>query len=444
MSLWRRIVNAAAGLMRPVTRRTHLRMRQAGVIVNEDTALTLGEWWACVSVISRTVAALPWGVYAKSPQGRVPVDGTIAWLLNNQPNPEMTAFSMREAMTVHLLTWGNAYAEIQRDQAGRVVNLWLLTPDRVCPERDPETKALVYRVRSETQPDVFLAAADMFHVHGLGFDGLVGYSPVRMAARSIGIGLAQDVFAASFYENGTQLGSVVVLPGGASQQQIADTEAMFNEKHKGPDKAFAFRVAPNGSTVHSTGMPMTDAQFIESRQFTVTMAARWLGVPPHKIADLTRSTNNNIEHQGIEFVTDAIVPWCVRFEQEANSKLFGYRAQGRVYTKLSVAALMRGDSKARGEFYRVMLNLGVMSINEVRALEDLNGIGPAGDVRLVQLNQTTLEYLVANPGAKASPQPSPAPAPDDAQGDEPAATPPTNVIRAQALEWLREQRRMQA
>jgi hypothetical protein len=193
------------------------------------------------------------------------------------------------------------------------------------------------------------------------------------------------------------------------------------------------------------GMPMTDAQFVESRQMSITMAARWLGVPPHKIADLTRSTNNNIEHQGIEFVTDAIVPWAMRLEQEANSKLFGLRSTGRIYTKLIVNALMRGDAKSRAEFYRTMTQIGAMSINEVRELEDLNSIGPAGDQHLVQLNQTTLEHLVENPGGPApAPQPEPAPA-QDADDDQPPQ--PTAqldrgaVIRAETLAWLREQRK---
>lgn len=445
MSLWRRIFNAAAGLMRPVTERIFMSTRQAGVLVTEDTALTLAEWWACVSVISRTVAALPWRVFVRSLTGRDTVDGTIAWLLNTQPNPEMTAFSFREAMVAHLLNWGNAYAEIQRDQSGRVAALWLITPDRVCPERRVEDGALVYRVRNQDRADSFLTADQMFHVHGLGFDGLVGYSPVRMAARSIGIGIAQDTFAQAFYANGTVIGQLIELPGGLSPQQIKDMEALYNEKHRGPDQAFRIKVAPAGSKVHDMGMPLSDAQFIESRQLSVTMAARWLGVPPHKIADLTRSTNNNIEQQSIEFVTDAIVPWAIRFEQEANVKLFSTRAQGRVYTKLMVAALMRGDSKARAEFYRAMVQIGAMSINEVRELEELNGIGATGDAHLVQLNQTTLEWLVENPGAKAAagngrdPQALPEPEPDDDEVQTPA--PATNVIRREALEWFRAQRR---
>lgn len=448
MSVWTDIrvatIRAAAALWRrqPGEERIYVSTRQAGVTVNEDTAMTLPEWWACVAVLSRTLASLPWGVFQRTPAGRERVDGAVGWLLNHQPNPEMTAFSFREALVAHVLNWGNGYAEIERDMAGRVTALWLITPDRVSPKRD-EAGALYYEVRGDDGSEARLEPSRVLHVHGLGFDGLVGYSIPRMAARSIGVGIAQDTFGQAFYANGTRYGIMVEVPARMSKEQIADQEAYLDGNYGGPAKAFKTRVIANGTKVHSApAMPLADAQFIESRQMSVTTAARLLGVPPHKIADLTRSTNNNIEHQGIEFVTDAIVPLAMRFEQEANIKLFGARSMGRVYTKMNVSALMRGDSKARAEFYRTMLTLGVMSINEVRELEELNGIGPAGDQHLVQLNQTTLEWLVENPGAKAAPKPAAAPPPGDDEDppeDEPAA--PTNVIRARALEWLREQRR---
>lgn len=396
MNLWQRL-RALVTRAQPGEERVYVPIRQAGVNVTEDSALTLADWWACVSVMSRTVAALPWHVYERTSEGRRALDNQIGWLLNNAPNEEMTAFSFREALMAHVLNWGNAYAEIVRDMARRPSSLWLITPDRVTPKRDAATGVLQYRVRTPGAADAVIPAGDMLHLHGLGFDGLTGYSPVRMAARTVGIGIAQDTFAQAFYANGTQFGSIVELPATMNAQQIADAEAHLNAKHGGPDKAFRVKVAPANTKVHPTGMPLNDAQFIESRGFTVTACARWLGVPPHKIADLTRSTNNNIEHQSIEFVTDAIVPWARRLEQEADIKLIGGRSQGRVYTKLAVNALMRGDSKSRAEFYRTMVSIGVMSVNEVRELEELNGIGPAGDAHLVQVNQTTLERLVEGP-----------------------------------------------
>jgi HK97 family phage portal protein len=433
MSIWTRIV-ALVTPRRVQRERVYLPSGQGGVNVTEDTALTFAAVWACVSVISRTMAALPWRVFEQSPDGKQPVNAAIAWLLNNQPNPEMTAFSFRETLMLHALTWGNGYAEIQRDRSGRPVALWIITPDRVCIERDEKTGALVYRVYDDSAGNVYLAAADVLHVHGLGFDGIYGYSPIRMAARSIGVGLAQDTFGAAFYGNGTVFGSMVEMPANMNKDQIALAEAYLNEGARGPDKAFKVKVIPGGAKAQNVSMPMTDAQFLESRKFSVTEVARWYGVPPHKIADLDRSTNNNIEHQGIEFVTDAIVPWAVRLEQEANVKLFGARAQGRVYTKIMVNALMRGDAKSRAEFYRTMTQIGAMSVNEVRELEEMNTIGEAGDAHLVQLNQTTLEFLVDNPGAKVAQAPA---APDSMP--EPTAE-PTNVIRATALQWARQKR----
>lgn len=420
---------------KPGESRVYVPFRQAGVVVNEDTAMTFAAVWACVSVISRTVAALPWGVYQKTPAGREPVSGAIEWLLNNQPNDEMTAFSFREVMMVHVLTWGNAYAEISRDLSGRVVALWPISPDRVEVRRDEVSKAIVYRVRGETLT-VDLPADKILHIHGMGFDGLVGYSPVRMAARSIGMGIAQDTFGQAFYANGTVIGMNVEMAAGMNPEQIKQAENYYNDTHKGPDKAFRVKVTPAGSKVHAVGMPMTDAQFLESRSFSVTEVCRWYGVPPHKVADLTRSTNNNIEHQGIEFVTDAIAPWAIRLEQEANTKLFSYRAQGRVYTKISMAALMRGDSKAQAEYFQKMLQLGIMTVNEVRELLDLNGIGPDGDQRLVQLNQTTLQYLVENPGAKAAAPVQEEPPKEPEEPEEPVS----NIIRDKGLEFWRKTR----
>lgn len=435
----RQALYALVGRTAPGEARFFISSRQAGVIVNEDTALGLGEWWACVNVVARTVASLPWGVFRRTDAGREAIDGQLDWLLNNRPNPETSAFSFRETLIAHALNWGNGYAEIAWDLAGRPAALWILPPNCVTPERDKDSGALQYKVLGGDGKATILAAQDVLHLHGLGFDGVTGYSVARMAARSIGLGIGQDTFAGAFFGNGTQLGNVLEMPGSMTPQQIADAEAYYNDKHQGPDKAFKVRVAPTGVKVHPLGMPMTDAQFIESRQLTITMAARWLGVPPHKIADLTRSTNNNIEHQGIEFVTDSIVPWCQRLEQEVNFKLIGARMHGRVYTKLAVNGLMRGDAKSRAEFYRTMTQIGAMTINEVRALEDLNGIGTDGDEHLVQLNQTTLDRLIeGTPQAGGLAVPATLEEPEDAEPDDndDADNQPAAIRRA-ALAFVR-------
>lgn len=435
MNLWQRI-RAAFIARQPGEERIYISPRQGGVLVSQDTALTHAAVWACVRVISETVAALPWHVYRRTDAGREAAEShPVHWLLNNQPNGEQTAFAFREALVAHALTWGNGYAEIQRDGAGRPAALWIIAPDR-CEAQRAENGDLVYEVKENDGTTRIVQPSQILHLHGLGFDGLVGYSPVRMASRSIGLGIAQDAFSQSFYGNGTAFGGMVEVPANMSPQQIGDMEAYLNDKHRGPDKAFKVRVVANGMKFHNVSMPMTDAQFIESRRFSVTEVARWFRVPPHKIADLERSTHNNIEHQSIEFVTDTIVPWVTRLEQEANVKLFGARAMGSVYTKMPVNALMRGDAAGRAAFYRSMTQIGAMSINEVRALEELNGIGPAGDEQLVQLNQTTLERLVAEPPEPKPVDPVAPEAPDDGEPDDS----PTNVIRMEALEFIRAQK----
>lgn len=445
MGLWTKISSVFRS--RPSQTRVYLPQAQAGIRVTEDTALTMTTFWACVRVISQTLAALHWGVFERLPEGRKPARPAVSWLLNHRPNPEMTAVAFREALMAHVLTWGNGYAEILFDMAGNPSQLWLIAPDRVFPERNEATGELQYRVMYESGEQVLLPPERVFHVHGLGFDGVMGYSPVRMAARALGVGIAQETFAQSFYANGAVFGTIVEYPvKNMSVEQIAAAEADLNGRNRGPAKAFTTKVVPEGVKTHTLSMPLEDAQFLESRKFSVVEVCRLFGVQPHKVADLDRSTNNNIEHQGIEFVVDTIVPWAVRLEQEADVKLFSARAQGRVYTKIAVAGLMRGDSKARAEYYRTMVNMGAMTINEVRALEDMNGIGPAGDVHLVQLNQTTLEFLVANPGAKSAPAAAEAPGTaseesesEETEGDDPPG--PTNVIRATALAWAREQRK---
>lgn len=428
---------------RPGEPRIYIGTRHAGVQINEDTALTFGAVYACVRVISETLAGLPWCVYQLTQTGRQELDNAVARLLNLRPNPEQTAFSLREALMAHVLTWGNGYAEIQRDMLGRAIALWLITPDRVIPDRIDG--ALVYRVRDADAAGAerVLQAADVLHIHGLGYDGICGYSPVRMAARSIGIGIAQDTFAGAFYANGTHVGGIVQVDANLSPEQLKEVEAYVNDEHRGPEKAFKVKVLGQGMKYEGYTMPLDDAQFLESRKFSVTEVARWYRVPPHKIADLDRSTNNNIEHQGIEFVTDTVVPWAQRLEQEASAKLLIGAARNVQYTKLNIKALMRGDAKSRGEFYGLMTRIGAMTVNEVRALEELDGIGPEGDECLVQLNQTTLERMVKDPPAPGGMDPAAPSAPGDpnaepAPAGDPAAQPaPSNVIRAEALAWYR-------
>lgn len=396
-------------------------MRQAGVVVNEDTALTLAAVWACVRVIAETIASLPWQVYRAMPDGgrqRVsthPAD----WLIGTQANPEMPAFQFTETLLAHALTFGNGFAEIERNPAGRPVWLWPLTPCRVEPMRADDGR-IVYRISNPSREPTYLEAEDVFHLRGLGYDGLVGYSVVRLASRAIGQGIALEEFGSSFFGNDATPGGFLKHPGRLSDQARQNLQKSWNQKHQGPYRRRSVAILEEGLDWVQTGLPPEDALFITSQQFSVNTICRWYRVPPHKVAELARSTYSNIESQNIDFVTDTLLPWVRRLESEANIKLFGRVQQGTVYSRINLNGLLRGDAPARASFYTQMIDRGVFSINDVLELEDRNPIGPDGDKRFVPLNMQLLEKA-----GEEEPEPEPAPSPvmgesgagDDSESD---------------------------
>lgn len=385
---------------------------QSGVYVDHDTALRYNAVWACVNVVAKAIAILPWCVYERTKVGRREIDysgSNVAWLLHNQPNPEMGPYQFKHALVCHVLTWGNAYCEIQRDGMGRPVWLWPITPDRVTVQRDPEDK-VVYRVTNRGAEDSILPAADVFHLRGMGFDGLLGYSVIRMAAESIGLGIAMEQFGSSFFGNGAQVGGVLEHPKQLSDEARKNiTESM--QRRFGGKNALGLFVAEEGMKYNRIGVPPEDAQFLDSRKIAVLDICRWYGVPPHKVASMDRATYNNIEHQEIEFVTDTIQPWVTQFEEEANLKLFGRQQRGVLYTKFNLAALLRGDMKTRYEAYKIAHDNGWLNGDEIREFEELNPIPKGlGKMYVVPSNMTTRERMKTGevqPGQTTSPDPLP-------------------------------------
>lgn len=391
--------------------------RQAGEFVNADTAMQVSAVWACVRVISETIAALPWHVYERSTDrngrtNRERRDNDVAWLLQTQANPEMTSLAWREAIAAHALTWGNGYAEIERTSDGRPQWLWLITPDRVTPERMP-TGGLQYRVRNNGD-DTIIAARDMIHVKGLSYDGIVGYSPIAVAARSLGLTLALEKFGANFFANGAHPGAVLEHPGKLSPEAHKNLTESVKGQISGSNSLKPF-ILEEGMKWQAMTIPPEEAQFLESRKFQISEICRWFRVPPHMVADLERSTFSNIEHQQIEFVTHTLMPWCRRFEAEADIKLFGGgRGRANTYTKIEINGLLRGDMKSRFEAYAIARHL---SLNDIRGLEDLNPVD-GGDDYLAQLNLAPVDMLREIAEVHAAPPPAPA-EPDDQADDEP-------------------------
>lgn len=409
--------------------RVYVSQRQAGVTVTEDTAQTFSAVAACGRIISETLASLPWPVYRKASVGREALPAhPVNWLLNYQPNPEQTAYVFRRQMLMHYLFWGNGYAEIERGFDGRAMALWPLLPDRTCIERS-ETGALVCRVNTGSEQYI-IPRENVFHIADGSYDGIMGASRIQLARRTIGAAIAQDVFTSSYYQNGASVGGVIEQKEGKTltPQAVETLLASFNDKYAGPDRARKTLYLDGGMEYRP--IPMADVELLASRRFSIEEVCRWFGVPQHFVQMLAESNYAISYTADKNFVEHTLRPIAVLSEQEANIRLFGARAQGTVYSRINLAGLMRAEPKTRAEYYRSLVNAGVMSINEVRELEEMNSIGADGDEHYLQTNMTTVARIASGEIPTAQPAPS----------DTPAEPAPTNVIRREALAWWKENR----
>lgn len=375
------------------------RLTTSGEHVSPESAMTLSAYFACLRCISEDVGKLPLIVYKEvKPRGRERlINSPIYNLLKTKPNNEMSSISFRETLQHWAMGWGNGYAEIVRDGGGVAREMYPIHPSRVTVIRDTSGEIL-YRVRPSIdlqtgaatgKGDRYLRPDEMFHLHGLGKAGIDGYSIAGLAAESLGVGLAAQKFGAAFFGNGTSVGGILSHPGKLSDPAIEKLKKAWNEAHQGAGNAHGLAVLEEGLKYDRTSIPPEDAQFIETRQFSVEDVCRWFRVPPHKIQHLLRATFSNIEQQSIEYVVDCLMPWLERWEQEIKRKLIGEN-ETEVYAKHLINGLMRGDQAARAAFYKALFEMGALSPNDIRELEDMNPIED-GDNYYVQLNLTTLK-----------------------------------------------------
>lgn len=357
-------------------------------MVNEQTALRVTAYLAAIKIISETVASLPLFVYRRLESGgkaRAP-DHPAYEVLHNQANNEMTAYQLRETLQGHICNWGNGYAEIERDGGGRIRGLWPLLPDRTWPERDPNTGKLRYRTTLPDGQQVLLPFENVLHIPGFGFDGLVGYNPVRLAREAIGMALATEEFGANFFGQGANPSGIIEYPGKLSDQALQRYKQEVRAAHEGLSNRHRIMILEEGLKYHQVTIPPEEAQFLDTRKFQIAEIARIFRVPLHMLAELDRSTNNNIEHQSIEFVVHTIRPWLVRWEQAIRMKLFTpLERQKGFFAEFLVDGLLRGDIESRYSAYAVGRQNGWLSANDIRELENMNPI-PGGDVYLVNGN----------------------------------------------------------
>jgi HK97 family phage portal protein len=376
----------------------------SGENVSEWTAMTYSAFYNAVYLISETIAGLPLHLMRKEGKNKVIVDDdNLYYLMHDRPNPFMTSFVFREVMTAHILTWGNGYAEKVKNLMGEIVELWPIPPNRVkYIEYREEDNNLWYGIQVDGEIK-WLPRDDILHIPGFGFDGFIGYSIVSLAKNSIGLGMAMETFGAEYFGQGTHPGVIVSHPGKLNAQTRSNMQEALTNTYSGLGKAHKLMLLEEGLKIEKLGIPPNDSQFLESRQFQIPEMARWFNLPPHKLKDLTKSSFNNIESEQISFVTDSILPWALRKEQNYNIQLLTdrQRRQQKYFWKHNFGGLLRANSKDRADFYKTMIGNTIMSPNDVRELEDLNpSDNPLANELFVQVNMIPLskmdEYLSKN------------------------------------------------
>lgn len=382
----------------------------AGKSVNERSAMQLTAVYACVRILAEGIAGLPLHLYkcGKNGSREKAVDHPLYFLLHDEPNPEMTSFVFRETLMTHLLLYGNCYCQIIRDGRGQVTALYPLMPNQMSVDRDEKGQLYYTYLRSGEEADtmkkgtVYLLPEDVLHIPALGFDGLVGYSPIAMAKNSIGMGLACEEYGAKFFANGAAPSGVLEHPG--TIKDITRLRESWNAIYGGSKNAGKVAILEEGMHYSPISISPNEAQFLETRKFQVDEIARIFHVPPHMIGDLERSTFSNIEQQSLEFVKYTLNPWVCRWEQALTRSLLSPKEKREYSIKFNVDGLLRGDYQSRMNGYAVGRQNGWMSANDIRELENLDRISAeqGGDLYLVNGNMIKMTDAATNPREKDS------------------------------------------
>ena len=366
----------------------------SGKTVTERTAMQMTAVYSCVRILAEAVAGLPLHLYKYTQNGgkEKAIDHPLYRLLHDEPNPEMSSFVFRETLMTHLLLWGNAYAQVIRNGKNEVIALYPLMPNKMSVDRDSNGQLYYsyYRGADEairdTQNTVILKPSDVLHIPGLGFDGLVGYSPIAMAKNAIGMAIACEEFGAKFFANGAAPSGVLEHPGTIKDpSRVRDA---WQSQFGGSSNSGKVAVLEEGMKYTPISISPEQAQFLETRKFQINEIARIFRVPPHMVGDLEKSSFSNIEQQSLEFVKYTLDPWVIRWEQSIQRALLSHDEKAVYFAKFNLEGLLRGDYQSRMNGYAIGRQNGWMSANDIRELENLDRI-PAeegGDLYLINGN----------------------------------------------------------
>lgn len=366
----------------------------AGKTVTERSALQMTAVYSCVRILAEAVAGLPLHLYRYTDDGgkEKAIDHPLYRILHDEPNSEMSSFVFRETLMTHLLLWGNCYAQIIRNGKNEIVGLYPLTPNRVTVHRD-ENGQLYYLYTREADDvtntknmTVKLGPSEVLHIPGLGFDGLVGYSPIAMAKNAIGLAIATEEYGAKFFANGAAPSGVLEHPG--TIKEPGKVREAWQSQFGGSANSNKIAVLEEGMKYTPISISPEQAQFLETRKFQINEIARIFRVPPHMVGDLEKSSFSNIEQQSLEFVKYTLDPWVVRWEQTLARTLFTVEEKKKYFFRFNVEGLLRGDYVSRMNGYATARQNGWMSANDIRELENLDRIptDEGGDMYLVNGN----------------------------------------------------------
>lgn len=358
------------------------------VHITEEGALNLTAVWACVRILSETVGTLPLHLYRRTERGRERQYGHSCHRLVQIPNNHATRFDLMHHLMISCALWGNGYVRIFRNRHYRPERLLFLHPARVEPLLT-DNDELFYRLDTGE----LLPNDDMIHLRGLSTNGYKGKSPIAVHRDNLQLSVSAQLYGKRFFDQGGNMSGVFKYPSTLKPEAYQRLKKDLLAQSVGLHNAHVPLLLEGGMTYERISIPPEDAQFIATRKFQKTEIATIYGIPPHMIADLERATNNNIEHQGMEFVQYCLMPYLVRIEEEFNRKLLREEEFGEYYFLFGLNGLLRGDAKTRSEYYKNMNIVGAISANEIRALEDMNAY-EGGDTYFVQMNMQTIKHAI--------------------------------------------------
>jgi len=376
-----------------------------GVDVSQVTALRHVTYFDGLRLLSETTGQVPLIMYRRVMRGREPgrrgkeraVEETLYLLLHDQPNPEMDAISFKSAMQGHAVSWGNAFAEIDWDmEAGEPRALWPLDVSKMKVGRDDRTHELIYAYTVSDGTTKILPAFRVMHLAGFGFNGVIGYDPVFLMRETLGLAMALQKNAGKFFGNGSRPGAIITHPNQLKKEAKERMRDSWEDAYGGLEQGHRVAILDEGITYKEIGIPPDNAQFLESRRFSIVEIAQLLNLPVHMLKDLERATFNNIEHLALEFLKYAMGPWFRRWEQVCNRKLILPEDRRIYFTEFLEDALLKADSAARAALYKELFYMGALSPNDIREKENMNPIeDPGGDRYYIQANMTPMDLVDA-------------------------------------------------